>query len=266
MIKLKQNFLGDEQLLVVDWLASQIQLSKVKIKHTIGLGGLWIQKKGQKKKRVKRIKTFLEKGDRVEFFHDPRITGEDHPEIRLIQDFKSFAVWYKPASVMVDSSPFGDKGTLASFILKSHKRAHIINRLDYPVSGLLLVAYTKEASRELSEQLRLGIIKKEYLAIATGEVKDGEITKELDGKKAKTLVRVEKVKNNLSYLSINIETGRYHQIRRHLNMIGHPLLGDPQYGKNNKDESGLKLQAVGLCFKHHRKWVEVTLPNELRIY
>ena len=95
---------------------------------------------------------------------------------------------------------------------------------------------------------------------------------ELDGKASKTSYKIlESFINedgqDCSRLLVELHTGRLHQIRRHLNMLDHPVLGDPKYGKLNKNSSGMKLKAVRLEFKDpfSGEWIEAHLndKNEL---
>jgi tRNA pseudouridine32 synthase / 23S rRNA pseudouridine746 synthase len=93
--------------------------------------------------------------------------------------------------------------------------------------------------------------RKEYQAIVRGELKAGStdtIKLPLDDKEAVTHYSVVESKNNMSLLHIVIDTGRLHQIRRHLDAIGFPIMGDPKYGKGNKNKDGLKLVASTLTF------------------
>ncbi|MBA2403738.1 MAG: RNA pseudouridine synthase, partial [Bdellovibrionales bacterium] len=87
--------------------------------------------------------------------------------------------------------------------------------------------------------------------IVRGEIERGHrqtITDSLDGKEAITHFEVLANSNGKSLLTIKIDTGRLHQIRRHLDIIGFPIMGDPKYGTNNKNRQGLMLLAKSLNF------------------
>ena len=71
-------------------------------------------------------------------------------------------------------------------------------------------------------------------------------------------MKVIKSKDSASWVEIEIFTGRKHQIRIHLNSIHHPVLGDPKYGKDNKNKTGLKLWATYLSFPHPFKKEVIT--------
>lgn len=77
----------------------------------------------------------------------------------------------------------------------------------------------------------------------------GRIETELDGKKAVTEFEVIEAGDKQSRLRVNILTGRKHQIRRHFDAIGHPVMGDPRYGSGNKNKEGMQLKAVELRFE-----------------
>jgi 23S rRNA pseudouridine955/2504/2580 synthase len=130
----------------------------------------------------------------------------------------------------------------------------LVHRLDREADGLMLIAHTGKAAAALSQQFareRDGAIRKLYRIEVSGKVDEaGEISTVLDGKTALTRF------HRLDYLSardssvveVELVTGRKHQIRRHFAGLGHPVLGDPVYGINNKDSRGLQLKAVQLDF------------------
>lgn len=258
-----------ESMPVVDWLSQELDLSKVKIKSVIDLGGLWIKKLGKKKKRVKKIKTQLAANDVVEFYYNPNLSIQKELDCHSVFEHRHYSVWYKGVSIPSDGTPFSDKGCLSYVVKKLHPQAAIINRLDFEVSGLVIVAYSKEARGKLSDLIRNREIQKKYLAIALGDTGElSVIDRKLDGKDAETSIKQIRYEKNRSFLEIDLITGRYHQIRRHLDLVGHPLWGDPRYGKNNKSEDGLKLQAYQLKFlcPFDRISRVIELENEKRIF
>lgn len=139
-----------------------------------------------------------------------------------------------------------------------------VSRLDKETSGVILVAKHSYAHSVLSEQMRSGVFQKKYLALVFGIPKESSgvidfpIIEEdaaslrrvcrADGKKAYTKYRVLSQKNPYSLLEIEITTGRTHQIRVHLNEIGHPIVGDPLYG--NVPGKRLYLHSYATSFLH----------------
>ena len=120
----------------------------------------------------------------------------------------------------------------------------------------MLVAHDPGAAAALSALFREGRIVKRYRAEVAGDVeaahgREGLVDAPLDGKSARTRWRVASVDpvRRTTLLDLTIETGRQHQIRRHLEGLGHPVLGDPRYGTGNRNREGMRLWAVGLSFR-----------------
>ena len=127
-----------------------------------------------------------------------------------------------------------------------YPEALIIHRLDMATSGLMVFAHNKNAQRHIGLQFEKRFIQKEYLARVWGLIKYNKFNIDLPvradwknrplqivcnekGKSASTKVEMISHENNTSYLSLKPLTGRTHQLRVHLNSIGHPILGDRLY-------------------------------------
>lgn len=138
----------------------------------------------------------------------------------------------------------------------------LIHRLDRPTGGIMVFAKTSKAASRLSEQIRLNLFTKKYLAIVNGYLSEKSgvfedyILKKEDnssvisnlGKYAKLEYEVLKEKSNLSLVNILLHTGRHHQIRVQFASRNHPLYGDQRYGKSSKKQ--LALFAYYLSFNH----------------
>ncbi|HEX4910224.1 MAG TPA: pseudouridine synthase, partial [Permianibacter sp.] len=132
----------------------------------------------------------------------------------------------------------------------------LVHRLDREAAGLMLIAHTGKAAAALSALFAdhtagAQVIDKRYQVEVRGELPlEGHIQKKLDSKPASTHFRrlAFDAERNVSLAEVLIDTGRKHQIRRHLAGIGCPVLGDPQYGEGNSDVRGLQLFAVQLKF------------------
>ena len=138
----------------------------------------------------------------------------------------------------------------------------LIHRLDRPTGGIMVFAKTSKAASRLSEQIRLNLFTKKYLAIVSGYfdekagVFEDYILKKEDnssvisnlGKYAKLEYEVLKEKSNLSLVNIILHTGRHHQIRVQFASRNHPLYGDQRYGETSKKQ--LALFAYYLSFNH----------------
>lgn len=200
----------------------------------------------------------------------------------------------KPPGVVVHRAPGLDEGTLADALAASGRalaarpgpdRPGIVHRLDRDVSGLLVVAKTDEAHEALSRALKRRRIVREYLAGVSGspEVDRGKIDAPIGrnprhrtrmavlpaGRRAVTWFRVrERFDEDAALLEVRLETGRTHQIRTHLESIGHPVLGDQAYGHDPSlaRELGLRrpfLHAFRLRFDHPATGEPVEVTSEL---
>ncbi len=205
----------------------------------------------------------------------------------------------KPPNILTQ----GDKSGDISFFeyvkdyikLKYDKSGNIflglVHRLDRPVSGIMVFAKTSKAASRLSEAIRERKFEKIYYAAVNGIFleKEGilenyiikksnklgniaqivfENTKNSKFAKLKYNIVKENVIKNLSLVKIELETGRFHQIRAQFSNIGHTIYGDRKYGnyiKYDRDDISLALFAKSLKFPHPVKneivFVEADLPN-----
>lgn len=138
----------------------------------------------------------------------------------------------------------------------------LLHRLDRPVSGIILLAKTSKGASRLSEQFRENRIKKTYSALVLGKPKSdrGVLVDILSKKNQKASVSkkgkeavlaYEVVSSNEKYslLKINLETGKFHQIRAQLSHAGFPIIGDVKYGGPKwRDEKSIALAATELSF------------------
>lgn len=232
-------------------------LSKVKIKDAMVKGAVWVRRPGGKKLRVRRATTAVRPGDTVWLYYDPAILERRGPDARCVLDRIDYSIWYKPAGLMSQGSPFGDHCALTRQVeirFASRRQVNLVHRLDREAAGLIIVAHNKKAAARLSELFRENRIEKRYMARVKGDLRSyaerGTIDHSLDGRNAVTdfaAVSYDK-ESDTTTAAIRIQTGRLHQIRRHFDLIGHPVMGDPRYGSNNSDPVGLQLAAVSLSF------------------
>jgi 23S rRNA pseudouridine1911/1915/1917 synthase len=200
----------------------------------------------------------------------------------------------KPAGLVVHPARGHREGTLAQLLAGvvaggdwggDLQRAGIVHRLDRDTSGLLVVARTQEVHRRLQRALSERRIEREYLALVQGRppARSGTVeapigrdprvrTRMAVGgnfpRQARTHFALERSLPSFSLLRLRLETGRTHQIRVHLQAIGHPVAGDPEYGKAGL--LGLErqfLHATRLAFDHpltgERVDVVSALPADL---
>jgi len=196
----------------------------------------------------------------------------------------------KPAGLVVHPARGHREGTLSQLLAPTAaggepERAGIVHRLDRDTSGLLVVACSEEAHRRLQAELRERLIEREYLALVDGvpPARSGTIEAPIGrhprvrtrmavggagAREARTHFTLERRLGDVSLLRLRLDTGRTHQIRVHLQAIGHPVCGDPEYGR--PDVLGLHrqfLHATHLAFPHpisgERVEVDSPLPEDL---
>ncbi len=160
-----------------------------------------------------------------------------------------------------------NQDSILSRIRLMHPQAQAVHRLDMDTSGLLAVPLIKDAVRNLTAQFEKRQVRKTYLALVRGIIKeDGRIDLPIRcdlehrplqivdftrGRPSVTLYHPLKVLNNNTLLELTPLTGRSHQLRLHLATIGHPILGDRFYGgAEAENEGGLRLNARALSFIH----------------
>ncbi len=236
-------------------------------------GGVWIQKKGKGRiLRIRMLKERIAPLDVVTVFYDPKVLAlPDLASLEALYQDANYGVWIKPAGAVPQGSQASDHASVLRYVeLHCQKEVFLVHRLDRETEGLMIVAYHTRAAALLSDLFQKNIIHKSYEAIVLGELPNGfkqTITASLDDKEAVTHLQVLSSGGNRSHLNLTIETGRLHQIRRHLDFIGHPVMGDPKYGRGNKNKEGLKLIAKSLAFADPwtHKLVEFHLPTRLNL-
>ena len=248
VVKKKLTVSDNDPLVACDYFSLKTGLSKALVKKIMTNGGAWLVK-GKKKTRLRKAKKDLKVGDKVEFYYDSKISEIETSGIKCMFETRSYGVWFKPANVLSQGTKFGDHGSIQRYVEKIRSReVYLVNRLDKETAGLIVLAYNPKAQKSFAD-IWSKKVRKFYQAIVLGHLEnDGEITLELDGKKAQTNYQVYKVLKNTTKIEVEILSGRKHQIRIHLNSIGHPVMGDPIYGEGNKNREGLKLIATKLEF------------------
>ncbi len=240
-----------------DFVAGASGLSKARVKDAMNKGALWRARKGGKLSRLRKATAPLHPGDRIEFWYDETLLAAIPPQAILVHDEGQYSVWNKPAGLLTQGTRYGDHCSLLRQAEKHFAPArdvYPVHRLDREAAGLVLVAHSRQAAAEFSELFRQGKVDKIYHAEVRGNIAEkqpqGVIDAPLDGKEARTRYRTlaYDAGRDTSLIEIVIETGRLHQIRRHFAGIGFPVMGDPRYGKGNKNTEGLKLSAVELRF------------------
>ena len=254
---------------------------------------------------VKEKKYLLKAGDEIEF------TEEDAPEesealpedipLDIIYEDPDIIVINKPSGMVVHPAPGNSSGTLVNALLYHCKgtlsgiggvmRPGIVHRIDKDTSGLLVCAKNDFSHRALCAELEHHGIVREYHAIVNGgfSADCGTINLPIGrhpvdrkkmavlkapgahAKEAVTHYRVLERYGKISYLALELETGRTHQIRVHMSHTGHPLLGDEVYGggrtpfekKHKNLLSGQALHAKRLTLTHPRTGERMSFESPL---
>lgn len=243
---------------VCEFVAELTALSKSRIKDAMGKGAVWLKKQKGKKQRIRRATAGIRPGDTLSIYYDEALLCKLPALPELISDQGRYSVWIKPAGLMTQGTKYGDHCSLlrrAELHFKTKRKAYLIHRLDREAAGLVLIAHDKTAAGRLSRLFQTRQIIKRYKARVLGNLAakppGDRIDLKLDGKPAATEFTVSGYDpaTRTSRVNIVIRTGRKHQIRRHFEMIGHPVMGDPRYGKNNKNKDGMQLAATALEFR-----------------
>ena len=218
------------------------------------------------------------------------IAAQDIPLDILYQD-SDVVVVNKPCGMVVHPAAGNESGTLVNALLHhvrdlsgigGEMRPGIVHRLDKDTSGLILIAKNDRANIALSEQFKQRSMEKHYRAVAFGHFAqehgliDAPIARHPvdrkkmavvpDGKPSKTEWTVIEPLKGATFLDVHLLTGRTHQIRVHMQSIGHPLLGDQVYAPNLKTSvriPRLMLHAYSLAFTHPATGERMTLVAPL---
>ncbi|MDD3088377.1 MAG: RluA family pseudouridine synthase [Candidatus Omnitrophica bacterium] len=211
---------------------------------------------------------------------------EDIP-LKILYEDASVVVIDKPAGIVVHPGCGNMTGTVVNALLyhcgnlpeaDGEMRPGIVHRLDKDTSGVMVVAKNDRALRSLSKQFQNRTVKKRYIAVVRGEVpldsgvieapiaRSSSDRKKMGveferGKNAVTKYKVIKRMKTMTVLSVDIETGRTHQIRVHMKHIGHPVAGDPVYGKAQEaPRQALHAEMLSFTNPENGKTMEFTAP------
>lgn len=222
----------------------------------------------------------------------PSYQAEDIP-LRILYEDQDLLVISKPRGMVVHPAHGHADGTLVNALLhhchdlsgiNGVERPGIVHRIDKDTSGLLVVCKNDFAHRAIAAQLADKTMHREYIALCKGIIKeeDGKIIAPIgrdpydrlkmavdpkNGKDAITYFHVEKRYHQYTLVSLRLTTGRTHQIRVHMHYIGHPIEGDPLYGKKKHllFQNGQLLHAYRLTFVHPRTKETMTFEDPLPV-
>lgn len=244
------------------FLADRVGISKRQAKFMIDSRVVWVNRK-----LVWMAQHVLAAGDAVTFSVMPGMGSKDTTVKKIAEKWHIRILWQDEHYLFVDK-PAGmlsqGLNSLEDLIQKqeSNPSLAIVHRLDRDTSGVLLVAKTRMARDAAVDIFKTRRVKKVYEAIVLGTVDQhrSTVNDELDGEKAITHMQRLQGNKDVTFLKIRIETGRTHQIRRHLSSVRHPVLGDSQYGL--KATFDPRILSVTRQMLHA---VEIELPHPLTL-
>ncbi len=219
------------------------------------------------------------------------VKAENVPLTILYED-EDLLIVDKPKGMVVHPAAGHYEGTLVNALAYYCKgklsgingvlRPGIVHRIDKDTSGSLVVCKNDAAHKGLAKQFQVHSITRKYYCICFGDFKEesGTVNRPIgrnsvdrkkmcireDGKKAVTHYKVLERFGKYTYLECSLETGRTHQIRVHLASIGHPILGDLVYGKQDYKGMGQILHAGVLGFQHPITGKYLEVNSELPEY
>jgi RluA family pseudouridine synthase len=245
---------------LVAFLAERLGISKAKAKDCLDARRVFVNGR-----RVWMARHPLARGDRVEVAGQlPASTSAPTrpPALPRLHEDEAVLVVDKPAGMASNDRPGS-----AEAVLHRAGAAHWlpVHRLDTETTGCLLFAASPALKAALVEQFRAREVRKVYEAIALGapDRDSFSLRAPLDGQSAVTHVQVQARSRRAARLRVEIETGRTHQIRRHLAGIGHPVVGDKQYAGKLQWDADLRacprhlLHAAEIAFRHPLTGAEV---------
>ena len=237
-----------------------------------------------------KLSRLLKQGDILELNWEAalpqNIIAQDIP-LEIVYEDDRCVVVNKVQGMVVHPGAGNRQGTLANALcfrkkslledmvkkqdISAGMRPGIVHRLDKETSGIIIAAYDDETHAFLAEQFKTRKVKKNYIAIIHGTPKEKKgrvetclardpkdrkrFTVSITGKSALTFYKILKSWRNYSLVLLRPKTGRTHQLRVHMKHLGHPILGDPLYGRDCRyfPDAALML---------HSKSLAITLPGE----
>jgi len=237
-------------------LAGDSGLSKGQIKAAMQKGAVW-HTRGQKTQRLRRAKKSLKTGDELHLYYNEKVLNETPSPALLIADEGAYSIWHKPYGMYSQGSKWGDHCTISRWVemnLQPQRPAFVIHRLDRAASGLIIVGHERGASAALARLFEHRELSKIYRVIVEGEFPHNDkaltIKHSVDGKTACSHARALHFQTDAqqTLVEVKIDSGRKHQIRRHMAEEGFPVVGDRLHGSGKTLKTNLQLCAYELRF------------------
>lgn len=280
------KLISQEKIRIDKYLMQELSYSRSKIQRMIESNEILVNNNPVKNSYVLHINDEITINE--EYTEEIEITPENIPlDIYYEDDY--LLVVNKPSGMVVHPAAGNQEKTLVNALMyhcnnnlssiNGNVRPGIVHRIDKDTSGLLLVAKTDEAHVDLANQIAEKTVTRKYIALVQGVINEDTATidapigrdpnnrkkmavTDINAKDAITHLRVLARYSKTTLIECNLETGRTHQIRVHLNYIGHPIVNDPVYGYKKLDnpEFGQMLHASVIGFIHPitKKYLEFT--------
>ena len=234
----------------------------------------------------------IKEGDIIEIDYEEEVTDviPEKMDLDIVYEDEDVIVVNKANGIVVHPAAGNNHGTLVNGLMyhsdslsdkNGEFRPGIVHRIDAYTTGLLMVAKNNKAHEILAKQLEEKTTTRVYYALVWGVINNDTGTidapigrdtndrkkmavTDINAKSAITHFKVLERYKNATLIELKLETGRTHQIRVHMNYIGHPVVNDPVYGRRKLiDETGQCLHAKTLGFVHPTKGKYMEFTSEL---
>lgn len=272
-----------------NYLSEQLDISRSQIQKYIKEGFVTVNDKKTRSSYILKI------DDNIEInIKEEKLITEVVPEkmdLDIVYEDEDVIVVNKKNGIVVHPGNGNYEHTLVNGLAYHSKlsningdfRPGIVHRIDAYTTGLLMVAKNNKAHESLAKQLEEKSVTRKYIALVWGIIKsdtgtiDAPIGRDkldrkkmavtdINSKKAITHFKVLERLNNVTLIELSLETGRTHQIRVHMNYIGHPVVNDPVYGKRKLiDNTGQCLHAKTIGFTHPKTGKYLEFSSELPV-
>lgn len=271
------NVIDNDGIRIDKYLLDKLDISRNKIQKLINDNNILVNGKSVKASYIVRVDDLIE----CDFLYKEKIDilPEDIP-LDIVYEDDDLLVVNKPSGMVVHPAVGNYSHTLVNALMYHCNnlsqvngviRPGIVHRIDADTSGLLLVAKNDMAHVDLAKQISEKSVKREYIALVDGVIKedtatiDAPIGRDVKNRKkmcvtadnskdAITNIKVIERYKNSTLITCSLLTGRTHQIRVHMNYIGHSVINDPVYGSKKLIDPlfGQMLHARKIGFVHPR--------------
>ena len=253
-----------------------VESDAVLMKQAAKKGAVWVKRRkpnGQMAKltRLRDLQDDVLDGSELFANINPDVLAATVDQPTLLEEQKNYSFWYKPRGVLSQGSKWGDHTAMPELVADELKKTtHLVHRLDRNACGVMVLAHTRPAVRELTALFAKRKILKRYRVVVRGEW--GETVPyrcdaPIDERTALTEIESANYlsSEDRSVLSVQLHTGRKHQIRRHLAAMRYPVLGDKRYG-DKESKLSLALMAIELAFTcpFSNQSIQCQVPEKLQ--